>query len=157
MNITAILNIIGHVMKYEIILLLIPFFVALFYGQGDANAFLYTVLLMIPIALILIKIKGKKNEIYAKEGFLTVGLAWIVISFFGALPFVFSGAIPSLVDAFFETSSGFTTTGASILTEIQSLLQSSCNFSRLIILEKFYSLGRRNGFFNIYISFNAYI
>ena len=108
-------------MKYEIILLLIPFFVALFYGQGDANAFLYTVLLMIPIALILIKIKGKKNEIYAKEGFLTVGLAWIVISFFGALPFVFSGAIPSLVDAFFETSSGFTTTGASILTEIQSL------------------------------------
>ena len=121
MNITAILNIIGHVMKYEIILLLIPFFVALFYGQGDANAFLYTVLLMIPIALILIKIKGKKNEIYAKEGFLTVGLAWIVISFFGALPFVFSGAIPSLVDAFFETSSGFTTTGASILTEIQSL------------------------------------
>ena len=121
MNITAILNIIGHVMKYEIILLLIPFFVALFYGQGDANAFLYTVLLMIPIALILIKIKGKKNEIYAKEGFLTVGLAWIVISFFGALPFVFSGAIPSLVDAVFETSSGFTTTGASILTEIQSL------------------------------------
>lgn len=121
MNITAILNIIGHVMKYEIILLLIPFFVALFYGQGDANAFLYTVLLIIPIALILIKIKGKKNEIYAKEGFLTVGLAWIVISFFGALPFVFSGAIPSLVDAFFETSSGFTTTGASILTEIQSL------------------------------------
>lgn len=121
MNITAILNIIGHVMKYEIILLLIPFFVALFYGQGDANAFLYTVLLMIPIALILIKIKGKKNEIYAKEGFLTVGLAWIVISFFGALPFVFSGAIPSLVDAFFETSSGFTTTGASILTEIQYL------------------------------------
>ena len=121
MNITAILNIIGHVMKYEIILLLIPFFVALFYGQGDANAFLYTVLLMIPIALIIIKIKGKKNEIYAKEGFLTVGLAWIVISFFGALPFVFSGAIPSLVDAFFETSSGFTTTGASILTEIQSL------------------------------------
>ena len=100
MNITAILNIIGHVMKYEIILLLIPFFVALFYGQGDANAFLYTVLLMIPIALILIKIKGKKNEIYAKEGFLTVGLAWIVISFFGALPFVFSGAIPSLMPTF---------------------------------------------------------
>lgn len=121
MNISAILNIIGHVMKYELILLFIPFVVALFYGQGDASAFLYTILLMIPIALILIKIKVKKNEIYAKEGFLTVGLAWIVISFFGALPFVFSGAIPFLVDAFFETSSGFTTTGASILTEVQSL------------------------------------
>lgn len=69
MNITAILNIIGHVMKYEIILLLIPFFVALFYGQGDANAFLYTVLLMIPIALILIKIKGKRMKYMQKKDF----------------------------------------------------------------------------------------
>ena len=56
-----------------------------------------------------------------KEGFVTVGLAWIAISFFGALPFVFSGTIPSIIDAFFEASSGFTTTGASILTEIQTL------------------------------------
>ena len=69
MNITAILNIIGHVMKYEIILLLIPFFVALFYGQGDANAFLYTVLLMIPIALILIEIKGKRMKYMQKKDF----------------------------------------------------------------------------------------
>ena len=121
MNFPAILNILGHVIKYELLLLLIPFAVALFYGQGDASAFLYTILIMLPISIILTKVKGKKKEIYAKEGFLTVGLAWIVISFFGALPFVFNGAIPSFIDAFFETSSGFTTTGASILTEIQSL------------------------------------
>nr|WP_291708342.1 potassium transporter TrkG [Clostridium sp.] len=58
---------------------------------------------------------------YAKEGFLTVGLTWIVISALGALPFVISGAIPSFIDAFFETVSGFTTTGATILAEIESL------------------------------------
>ena len=121
MNFPVILNILGHVIKYELLLLLIPYFVAIYYGQGDASAFLYTILLMIPISLILTKIKSKRKEIYAKEGFLTVGLAWIVISIFGVLPFIFSGAIPSFIDAFFETASGFTTTGASILTEIQSL------------------------------------
>lgn len=103
MNFPAILNILGHVIKYELLLLLIPFAVALFYGQGDASAFLYTILIMLPISIILTRVKGKKKEIYAKEGFLTVGLAWIVISIFGALPFIFSGAIPSFIDAFFET------------------------------------------------------
>lgn len=121
MNFPAIINIIGHVIKYELLLLLIPFFVALYYGQGDASAFLYTILVMIPIYIIFTRVKGKKKEIYAKEGFLAVGLSWIAISLFGALPFIFNGAIPSLVDAFFETSSGFTTTGASILTEVESL------------------------------------
>lgn len=121
MNFSAVLNIIGHVIKYEILLLIIPFIVALSYGDGDATAFLYTILIMIPIYLVLVNIKRKNKEIYAKESFFAVGLSWIVISFVGALPFVISGAIPSLVDAFFETSSGFTTTGATILTEIQSL------------------------------------
>lgn len=121
MNFPAIINIIGHVIKYELLLLLIPFLVALYYGQGDANAFLYTILIMIPIYIILTRIKTKRKEIYAKEGFLAVGLSWIAISFFGALPFVFSGSIPSLVDAFFESSSGLTTTGASILKEVESL------------------------------------
>ncbi|MBQ5695691.1 MAG: TrkH family potassium uptake protein [Clostridium sp.] len=121
MNFPAILNIIGNVIKYELLLLLLPFIVSVYYGQGDASSFLYTIIIMIPIYLILTKIKCKTKDIYAKEGFLTVGLSWIVISFFGALPFVFSGAIPSIVDAFFEASSGFTTTGATILTEIQSL------------------------------------
>ena len=121
MNFPAILNIIGNVIKYELLLLLLPFIVAVYYGQGDATSFLYTIIIMIPIYLILTKIKCKTKDIYAKEGFLTVGLSWIVISFFGALPFVFSGVIPSIIDAFFEASSGFTTTGASILNEIQSL------------------------------------
>lgn len=121
MNFPAIINIIGHVIKYELLLLLIPFLVALYHGQGDASAFLYTILIMIPIYIILTRVKTKRKEIYAKDGFLAVGLSWIVISFFGALPFIFSGSIPSLVDAFFEASSGLTTTGASILKEVESL------------------------------------
>ena len=100
---------------------MIPFLVALYYGDGDALSFFITMVLMLPIMIFLCKIRTDKEEIYAKEGFLTVGLAWILISVVGALPFVISGAIPSFIDAFFETSSGFTTTGASILTEIESL------------------------------------
>ena len=121
MNFPAVLNIIGQVIKYELLLLIIPFLVAVYYGQGDASAFLYTIIIMIPIYIVLTRIKGKSKDIYMKEGFVTVGLAWIAISFFGALPFVFSDTIPSIIDAFFEASSGFTTTGASILTEIQTL------------------------------------
>ena len=62
---------------------------------------------------------------YAKEGFVIVGLSWILIALFGALPFVISGEIPNYIDAFFETASGFTTTGASILTDVTKLSHSS--------------------------------
>ncbi|MGL5149327.1 MAG: TrkH family potassium uptake protein [Clostridium sp.] len=121
MNYLVMLNFIGNAIKYELLLLLIPYFVALYYGDGDANAFLFTILLVLPFSIILSKLKSKNKAIYGKEGFLTVGLIWIAISVVGAMPFVISGAIPSVVDAFFETVSGFTTTGASILTEIESL------------------------------------
>lgn len=121
MNYNVVLKVIGHVLKYELILLIIPMLIALYYGDGDAKAFLITIVTMAPIALFLSNIKAKKNDIYAKEGFLTVGLSWLAISIVGAIPFVLSGSIPSFIDAFFETVSGFTTTGASILTEIESL------------------------------------
>lgn len=121
MNYKVVLKVLGNVLKYELLLLLIPFFIALYYGGGDAAGFLITILVVAPIALVLCRIKTKKTDIYAKEGFLTVGLAWLAISLVGALPFIFSGAIPNFIDAFFETVSGFTTTGASILTEIESL------------------------------------
>ncbi|MGL5381465.1 TrkH family potassium uptake protein [Clostridium sp.] len=121
MNYKVVLKVLGNVLKYEVLLLIIPLLVALYYGDGDALGFILTIVLMAPVAFFLCRIKTKKNAIYAKEGFITVGVAWILISAVGALPFVFSGAIPSFIDAFFETASGFTTTGASILTEIQSL------------------------------------
>lgn len=121
MNYKMVLKVLGNVLLYEAIILLIPLGIALGYGDGDSFAFLITIILMIPIAILLRRIKVKEKGMYAKEGFLTVGLSWIAISVFGALPFVISGAIPSFIDAFFETVSGFTTTGATLLTEIQSL------------------------------------
>jgi len=121
MNYKMVLKIIGNVLKYELLLLIIPIIISMYYKENDLKAFLFTILIMAPLAFILCKIKINKNEMYAREGFLTVGLAWIVISVVGALPFVFSGSIPSIIDAFFETVSGFTTTGATILTEVESL------------------------------------
>ena len=121
MNYPVVLNIIGSVVKYELLLMIIPLLVSLYYGQGDALSFFIAIIIMIPVSFILHKVKAKSDTIYAKEGFFAVGMSWIVLSIFGAIPFVISGAIPSFVDAFFETVSGFTTTGASILSEIQSL------------------------------------
>lgn len=69
--------------------------------------------------------KAKKLKAYTREGFLTVALSWIVLSLFGALPFIISGEIPNFVDALFETVSGFTTTGASILPNVELLSQTS--------------------------------
>lgn len=121
MNYKVILKVLGNVLKYELMLLIIPLIISLYYGEEDAKAFLMTIIIMAPVAWVLPRIKTKKNDIYAKEGFLTVGLSWLVISIVGAIPFVLSGSIPSFIDAFFETVSGFTTTGATILTEVESL------------------------------------
>lgn len=121
MNYKAVLNILGNVIKYMVALLFIPLLISLYYGDGDAKAFLITIIIGAPIGYLLSSAKTEKKAIYAKEGFLIVGFAWIIISAIGALPFVFSGAIPNFVDAFFETVSGFTTTGATILTAIEGL------------------------------------
>lgn len=121
MNYKVVLKLLGHVLKYELLLMIIPFLIGLYYGDGDAMSFLLTIIIIFPIAFLLCRVKSEKSDIYAKEGFITVGLAWILISIVGAIPFVISGAIPSVVDAFFETVSGFTTTGATILKEVESL------------------------------------
>lgn len=121
MNYKIVLKIIGNVLVYEALLLLLPFAIALTYSGEDVKSFLITIVITLIVALVLRNIKIKEKSMYAKEGFLTVGLAWIAIAAFGALPFVISGSIPSYIDAFFETVSGFTTTGATILTEVESL------------------------------------
>jgi len=96
--------------------------VALIYNDGDAIALLLSSLIAISIgATTTILIKADKSNIGKREGFLIVTLSWIIFSIFGSLPFVLSGEITSYTDAFFETMSGFTTTGASILTDIESL------------------------------------
>lgn len=121
MNYKAMLKILGHVLKYEVILMLIPLAISLIYGDGDFLAFLLTILLVVPIAYLLCRIETKNDIIYPKEGFFTVGIAWVIISAVGAMPFMLSGAIPNFIDAFFETVSGFTTTGATILTQVEGL------------------------------------
>lgn len=97
--------------------------VALIYGEKNVWSFFYTILLLLLIGLPSGFIKPKNKNIYIKDGFAIVAIGWILVSFFGALPFYFSGVIPSFVDSFFEASSGFTTTGASILQQIEGLPQ----------------------------------
>ena len=101
MNFRAVLSILGDVVKYMIALLFVPLLIALYYGEGDAKAFLLAIIIGAPIAYILSSVKAEKKAIYAKEGFLIVGFAWMIISAIGALPFVLSGAIQNFIDAFF--------------------------------------------------------
>lgn len=105
----------------ESLTLLPPTIVSLIYKDGDFSAFLFTILFLLFLGIPMTLIKPKNYNIFPRDGFAIVALGWILISFFGAFPFYFSGAIPSFVDAFFESSSGFTTTGSTLLSEIESL------------------------------------
>lgn len=121
MNRKMIIYILGKMLGVEGALLLIPAFVSLIYGEISGVSFLIVSAVLGVIFLIFGRKKPENKRIYGKEGFVIVGLAWILWSLFGALPFVISGSIPNYVDAFFETVSGFTTTGSTILQEIESL------------------------------------
>lgn len=115
-----VLRTLGYVLGAESALLLLPLLVAALYRE-DPVPFLTPLLALGVCALALCRIRVKEKTIYAREGFLIVSLSWILVSLAGAVPFVLGGAIPSYVDAVFETVSGFTTTGASILTDVESL------------------------------------
>ena len=116
-----IFYIIGNIMKVEAALLLLPLIVEMAYNEHTLLAFLVPMALLFTLGLALSIKPPKKKMFYAREGFLTVALSWVILSVFGALPFYLSGEIPSFVDALFETISGFTTTGASILTDVEAL------------------------------------
>ena len=121
MNYKMVFHIIGRILLVEALLLAVPLAVSLIYREDILLAYVLPILLLIATGLALGYKQPKNSAIYAKEGFFVVSLSWIVISLFGALPFWLSGAIPSYLDSFFETVSGFTTTGASILAEVESL------------------------------------
>lgn len=121
MNYRMVSYIIGQIVRVEGILMIPPLVVSVIYGESAFAAFLIPIVLSVVAGTLLTIKKPSNPDIFAKEGFVTVGLSWIIMSLIGALPFVIDGCIPSFVDAFFETVSGFTTTGASILTEIESL------------------------------------
>ncbi|SFO96133.1 trk system potassium uptake protein TrkH [Oscillibacter sp. PC13] len=120
MNHRMIGFVIGKILLTEASLLLLPMLVAVLYGES-VEPFLIPALLLVLCGLMLGAQKPRRTALYARDGLAVVALAWIVMSLFGALPFTISGDIPGFVDAFFETVSGFTTTGASILTEVESL------------------------------------
>lgn len=124
MNYRAIFYTLGCVLNVEAICMLLPLLCASIYRDNMFLTFLACILICAFIGIALLIKKPKRKTIYAKEGLLIVALSWITISIFGALPFVFSGYIPNFIDAFFETVSGFTTTGASILADVEALPKS---------------------------------
>jgi len=124
MNRRMIAYMVGRILQIEAALLLLPLLTALLYTEWRvALAFLATAAIAAGVGTLLTLLIGKKRDrtIFAREGFIIVAFAWILMSVIGALPFVFSREIPSFVDAFFETVSGFTTTGASILTDVEAM------------------------------------
>lgn len=122
MNRRMIVYMVGQMIRLEAVLLLLPLLVSLLYREACGFAFLITILAALAVGCTVTVVCKPHNKIvYAKEGFVIVALSWLLMSVFGALPFVISGEIPGFIDAFFETVSGFTTTGASILTDVEAL------------------------------------
>ena len=121
MNYRMIRNILGWLLVFECGFMLVPAITALVYREAEIWCFLVTMLLCGGLGGLLAWKKPKNQTLYAREGFVIVALSWIVLSLFGAIPFRISGCIPHYIDALFETVSGFTTTGASILSEVESL------------------------------------
>ena len=120
MSYRLVTNILGRILLIEGGLLLAPLAVAAIYGES-VLPYVWTILIVLALGTVFLLFGRSKDDIRIREGFVSVALSWIVISLFGALPFVFSGAIPNYINALFETISGFTTTGASILSEVESL------------------------------------
>ena len=129
MNYRMIARILGMVLLITAALMLLPLIAGLYYGESVLN-FIITIAATAALGGIFLLFKPKNRDIYAREGFAAVGLSWILMSLLGALPFVISGDIPHYVDALFETVSGFTTTGSTLLTDIEGMSR-GCMFWRM--------------------------
>ena len=122
MNYAMIRYIIGWILNFEAAFMSPSFVVGLIYREKSVWAIFATMLLCLVIGVPMVLLKRPKQAVfYAKDGFVSVGLSWVALSVMGALPFVISGSIPHPVDALFETVSGFTTTGSSILSDVEAL------------------------------------
>ena len=120
MNFKLVLRITGFTLFLEAAAMLLPMGVALVYGESPVP-FLCAILLILAAGAVPVFLFRPKTDFFAREGFFTVGLIWVLFGVFGALPFWFSGQFGPYIDCFFETISGFTTTGATILTAIEGL------------------------------------
>ncbi|MGN0578862.1 MAG: TrkH family potassium uptake protein [Ruminiclostridium sp.] len=124
MNYKMIIYILGWILIFLGIFMAVPAVTAIVYGESALWVFLGIAAFCAAAGKLITLKKPKNSTLYSREGFIIVSLSWIVLSVFGALPFFISGAIPSFINAVFESVSGFTTTGASILTEVESLPKS---------------------------------
>ena len=125
MNVSIIRYILGHIIKLEGFLMLLPCVIAMIFHEKELFTYLAMAVVCILLGSLLTLKKAKDTVFYLKEGCIATVLSWVVLSFFGALPFVITGEIPHFTDAMFETVSGFTTTGASILSDVEALSHTS--------------------------------
>lgn len=125
MNTSIIRYILGHIIKLEGFFMLLPCLIAMIFHEKELFTYLAMAVVCILLGSLLTMKKAKDTVFYLKEGCIATALSWILLSFFGALPFVITGEIPHFTDAMFETVSGFTTTGASILTNVEALSHTS--------------------------------
>lgn len=124
MNYSMIRYTLGWLLLFEAAFFLVPLITAICYLESAAFGFLIVMLISGGVGVLFTYKKPKNTALYARDGFVIVALSWIALSLFGALPFLFTGATHSFVDALFESVSGFTTTGSSIFTEVESLPKS---------------------------------
>ena len=122
MNKKFVFYMLGRILMIESILMLLPCAVGLIYRESATLWLLLTAALTLLVGFLFHFVFRKSDKtLFAREGFAVVALSWVAMSLFGALPFYLSGEIPSYTNAFFETVSGFTTTGASILTNVEGM------------------------------------
>lgn len=121
MNFSMILYILGQILKIEAAFMLLPCLTAVIYKEDEGFVYLAVATIAALLGWLITVRKPKENVFYLKEGCVATALGWILLSFMGALPFFITGEIPSFTDALFETVSGFTTTGASILSNVEAL------------------------------------
>ena len=121
MNYGMIIYMLGWICYFEAMFMSLPLIVSVIYREKAGFAYLGVMALCVLIGFLAMRRKPASKKIYGRDGLVIVAMSWIILSIFGAMPFVISGDIPSFVDALFETISGFTTTGSSILTDVEAL------------------------------------
>ena len=121
MNVRMTIYVLGILLAFEGVFLGLPVLTAVIYGEQQVWLFLALALFCLIAGFLIASRKPKNRNIFARDGFVIVALSWIVMSVFGAMPFYISGCIPHFIDALFESVSGFTTTGASILSDVEAL------------------------------------
>ena len=125
MNTSMIRYILGNILKLQALFLLLPSITALIYREDTFTTYIIVAFSCLIVGLMMTWKKPEDHVFYLKEGCVATALSWIVLSVSGAFPFVLTGEIPHFIDALFETASGFTTTGSSILSDVEALSRSS--------------------------------